>query len=330
MDLAGSTIGSALRVAGSRVSTPQLRCPIARPELHMSETRRTRSRPAETAESDVAASPAAAAGTHTARVHTPRNAIAVPVSGTQAARRIVDLLKLMASHRGNGLRFVEIADLSRLERPTVHRMLKTLVAEGMVFREDASKRYFLGPLLLELGLAAARQFKLGDLCTPSLRRLAELTGDTSFLFVRSGIDAVCLERIQGSYPIQTPSVPVGSRQPLGVSAGGLALLSTLPDAEIGEIIAANEPHLAEYGGLTSTELARLVKDSQRRKYAVIGERAVPGVTAVGIAIRGRTNISVAALAIAAITGRMTPKRQKEIMPLLKQSAEEISKLLLQQ
>jgi DNA-binding IclR family transcriptional regulator len=293
----------------------------------MSDTRRTRPRSAGAARASAAVLPFAAAGAHAARAATPRNAIAAPVSGTQAARRIVDLLKLMASHRGNGLRFVEIADLSHLERPTVHRMLKTLVAEGMVFREDASKRYFLGPLLLELGLAAARQFKLGELCTPSLRRIAELTGDTSFLFVRSGIDAVCLERIQGSYPIQTPSVPVGSRQPLGISAGGLALLSTLPDDETGEIIAANEPHLAAYGGLTSAELWRLVKGSQRRGYAVIGERAVPGVTAVGIAIRSRTNISVAALAIAAITARMTTKRQKEIVPLLKQGADEIAKLL---
>ena len=195
----------------------------------MSDTRRTRSRAAGAARPDVAVLPFAAAGAHAARATTSRNGAAAPVSGTQAARRIVDLLKLMASHRGNGLRFVEIAELSHLERPTAHRMLKTLAAEGMVFREETSKRYFLGPLLLELGLAAARQFKLGELCTPSLRRLAELTGDTSFLFVRSGIDAVCLERIQGSYPIQTPSVPVGSRQPLGISAGGLALLSTLPD-----------------------------------------------------------------------------------------------------
>ena len=84
-----------------------------------------------------------------------------------------------------------------------------------------------------------------------------------------------------------------------------------------------------HGGLNSAELLRLVKDAQRRKYAVIGERAVPGVTAIGIAIRNRTNIPVAALAIAATTDRMTPRRQKEIAPILKQGAEEISRLLMQ-
>lgn len=256
-----------------------------------------------------------------------RNPVAASADGTQAARRIVDILKLLASHRGNGLRYVEIADLSNLQRPTVHRMLKTLVAEGLVFREEASKRYFLGPLLFELGIAAMRQFKLVELCTPALRRLADLTRDTSFLFVRSGIDAVCLERIQGSYPIQTPSVPVGSRQPLGVSAGGLALLSALPDDEIRDIVAANAHLLAAYGGLSSAELLKLVKDAQRRKYAVIGERAVPGVTAIGIAIRSRTRIPVVSLAIAATTDRMTPKRQKEIAPIIKEGAEEISRLL---
>jgi DNA-binding IclR family transcriptional regulator len=255
---------------------------------------------------------------------------AAPPEGTQAARRIVEILKLMASHRGAGLRFVEVADLAGLERPTVHRMLKTLVDVGMVFREQRSKRYFLGPLLLELGVAATRQFKLVELCTPALRRVAELTCDTSFLFLRSGIDAVCLERIQGSYPIQTPSVPVGSRQPLGVSAGGLALLSALPDTEIDQIIAANAPHLPAYGELTGPELLQLVKQARRRRYAVIGERAVPGVTAIGMAIRNRTEVPVVALAIAATTDRMTPNRQREIAPILRQGAGEMSKLLLRQ
>lgn len=244
-------------------------------------------------------------------------------------KRIIDILRLMASHRGNGLRFVEVADLAQLERPTVHRLLKALAEEGMVYRESATKRYFLGPLLFELGLIAARQFDLRELCTPSLRRLAERTGDTSFLFVRNGSDAVCIERIQGNHPIQTPFVPVGGRQPLGISAGGLALLSALSDAEIRKIIASNEPHLAEYGGLTSEELLRLVRDAQRRQYALIGEKAVPNVTAVGIVLRNRTDTPIGAFAVATTTDRMTPTRQKEIALILKQEAEEISKLLRQ-
>jgi DNA-binding IclR family transcriptional regulator len=250
-------------------------------------------------------------------------------SGTQAAGRIVDILKLMASEQGSGLRFVEIADKAQLARPTAHRMLKTLAAEGLVFRDEVSKRYSLGPLLIELGIAASRKFKISELCLPYLRRLADQTSDTAFLFIRSGFDAVCLERIQGSYPIQTPSVPVGSRQPLGVNAGGLALLSALGDSDIDEIIDTISPRLAEYGSLTKAELRRLASDAQRRKFAVIGEKAALGVTAIGIAIGNRTGIPFIALSVATTTARMTPTRIKEIEPFLKRAAEEIEQLMLQ-
>ncbi len=258
-----------------------------------------------------------------------KNGKSVPVNGTQTVRRIADIFRLIAAHRSSGLRFVDIAERSHLERPTAHRMLKALVAEGMVFRDVATKRYFLGPLLLELGQAASRQFNLRELCTPALRRLAELTGDTSFLFVRDGNDAVCIERIQGTYPIQTPFVPVGGRHPLGVSAGGLALLSALPDDEIHEIVAANESRLAHYGALTGEQLVKLVKGAQRRKYSLIGEKAVTGVTAVGLPICNQTDIPIAAFAVAATTGRMDAKRQKKIVPILGQQVEEALKMLQQ-
>lgn len=251
----------------------------------------------------------------------------VPVNGTQTVHRIADIFRLIAAHRSGGLRFVEIAELSHLERPTAHRILKTLVAEGMVFRDVTTKRYFLGPLLLELGQAASRQLNVRELCTPALRRLAELTGDTSFLFVRDGNDAVCIERIQGGYHIQTPFVPVGGRHPLGVSAGGLALLSALLDDEISEIVAANKSRLTHYGALTDKELTKLVKDAQRRKYALISEKAVAGVSAVGLPVYNQTDIPIAAFAVAATTDRMDNKRQKEIVPILRQQTEEASRML---
>ncbi len=59
-------------------------------------------------------------------------------------------------------------------------MLKALVAEGMVSRDDRARRYRLGTLVFELGLVAAPQFNLRELCAASLQRLAEATGDTAF------------------------------------------------------------------------------------------------------------------------------------------------------
>ncbi|WP_233161755.1 MULTISPECIES: IclR family transcriptional regulator [unclassified Achromobacter] len=247
--------------------------------------------------------------------------------GTQSVARVVGLLKLLAEHRDPGLRFVDVARLCGLEQPTAHRMLKALEREEMVARDPVTRRYRLGPLVFELGIAAAGDFNLVDVCRPSLQRLAEATGDTAFLFIRRGHDAVCIDRIQGHYPIQTPVVIVGSRQPLGVNAGGLAMLQALGDEEVAEVVSAVAVRLGAYGEFDELDLRRAVTESRRRGYAAIGEKAVPGVTAIGLPIRNTYGAPSAALTIAATSNRMTAKRQLEILPALQQEVSTVERLL---
>ncbi|MGN6702301.1 MAG: IclR family transcriptional regulator [Burkholderiaceae bacterium] len=250
-------------------------------------------------------------------------------AGAQTITRAIRALKLIAHHAPDGMRLVDLAVAMQLERPTAHRLLKALMSEGMLVQEPASRRYTLGPLVFELGLASAHQFNLRDLCRPVLERLAGQTGDTTFLFVRSGNDAVCLSRVQGTFPIQTPAVPVGSRQPLGVSAGGLALLGCLSDAEIARVLEAVGPRLSIYGNLDADETRKHCARMRTSGYAWIANRAVPGVSAVGLPIRSSTGNAIAAITVAATQARMTDARVTEILPLLRAAASEVALLLRQ-
>ena len=74
-------------------------------------------------------------------------------------------------------------------------------------------------------------------------RIAERTGDTVFLNVRSGPDVLCIDRKEGTFPIKTLIIEVGNRRPLGVGAGGIALLMPLPDEELERVVSANEARL---------------------------------------------------------------------------------------
>src|SRR5690606_35207979 len=237
--------------------------------------------------------------------------------------------KLLAEHQESGLRFVDVAQMCHLQQPTVHRMLKALQAEQMVERNDVTRRYRLGPLAFELGIAAAPQFNLLEMSAPSLRRLAEYTGDTAFLFIRRGNDAVCINRILGHYSIQTPVVTVGSRQPLGVNAGGLAILLALPSAEVEGVLSAVASRLGAYGECDAADIRRLVARGRELGYASIGEMAVPGVTAMGLAVTTQFGSPAAALTVAATTNRMTPQRQAELLPILRAEVSELGGLLYQ-
>jgi DNA-binding IclR family transcriptional regulator len=247
--------------------------------------------------------------------------------GTQGIRRVAAVLRLLAAHRDHGLRFTEVADLCGLERPTAHRMLKALLDEELVVRDPGTRRYQLGALVFELGLAAAPQFNLQAASAPSLQRLADQSGDTAFLFVRRGNDAYCVSRIQGSFPIQTPVVPVGSRQPLGVNAGGLAILSALPEREVDEVLRGIRDRLAAFGNLEEDSLRDSLALARAQGHAFIGERAVPGVAAVGLPVLNRMGTPVAALTVASTADRMTPERQRELVPMLQREVDEMVRLL---
>jgi DNA-binding IclR family transcriptional regulator len=250
-------------------------------------------------------------------------------AGAQTISRAIRALKLIAQHAPMGMRLVDLAQEMQLERPTAHRILKALIIEGMLVQDSSTRRYTLGPLVFELGIASAHQFNLRDICAPALEYLAKETGDTSFLFVRSGNDAVCLSRVQGTYPIQTPAVPVGSRQPLGVNAGGLALLSCLSEAEVTKVLEAVGPRLSVYGNFDADELRKCCERTQSTGYAWIANRAVPGVSAVGLPIKSSTGTAIAAITVAATQTRMTQARVTEILPLLRHGAQEIATLLRQ-
>jgi len=250
--------------------------------------------------------------------------IVTQTQGAQTVRRAMQALKLIAGSPTAGMRLADVATQLQLERPTVHRLLKALVAEGMLTQHKSNGVYFLGSLVFELGLSATHQFNLVDLCRPLLNTLAERTGDTSFLFVRSGNDAVCLSRVQGPYPIQTPAVPVGARQPLGVNAGGLALLSALSAGETMEILRAVAPRLAAYANLTSERIMEHYKRAQSQGYAFISNYAVPGVAAVGLPVIDKNRAPIAAITVAAISSRMSSERVAEILPLLRQTTQTLA------
>ena len=119
------------------------------------------------------------------------------------------------------------------------------------------------------------------------------------------------------------------RQPLGVNAGGLALLSALPYAEVKDTINAIEHRLSVYGDLDSEQMLDHWRRIHRAGYAVIGNFAAPGVTAEGLPVLNENGMPIEAISIAAIGVRMVETRVAEILPLLRHAGLELTDLLRQ-
>ena len=242
-------------------------------------------------------------------------------------RRGVMLLKILASAGTRGLALIEICTRSGLPHPTVHRVLRQLIAERLVARSDELKRYRLGPLAFELGMAGATMYDIRDLCEDAMVRLLAETDDTVYLVVRSGFDAVCMHRLEGSFPIRALVLDVGSRRPLGVGAGGLALLAALSDEERAEVIERVSPRLSPFRGVTPSVLERASGRARQEGFAIIQDTVNLGVSAVGHAFRDGMGQPFGALSVAALSHRMGRERLRRIGALLQESCLEVERRL---
>jgi len=247
--------------------------------------------------------------------------------GTQSIRRTVSLLRELIESNRRGASSSELAARAGLDRSTARRMLQCLVDEGLLAFDADTRRYYFGHLAYDIGLAASERLDLPQLCKPALARIADDTGDTVFLMIRSGDEAVCADRAVGSYPIKTFTVEVGTRRPLGIGAGSLAMLSALPEDVAELVLKHNAPRIGAYDGMTLERLRRMMQQARQQGYVAMDVIEVPGARTVGVAITTGTGRPVAALSVAAISMRMTPERESGLLAILRREASEIARLL---
>ena len=171
----------------------------------------------------------------------------------QTLDRAVAALQALGAAGPMGLRLIHLQQSLGLTKPTTHRLMQALVDHGLARHVDETRRYHLGPSLrLMSNLAPSEGPDLLKACTPAIQRLAEASGDTVFLGARDGLYTVCMSRATGDYPIRAITVEVGSRRPLGIGAGGLALLASRE--EIMAIVRAELVEVGSFEGAVAPDL----------------------------------------------------------------------------
>jgi DNA-binding IclR family transcriptional regulator len=250
------------------------------------------------------------------------------LSGSQSVDRALRLLALVGREPAGGLPLGEIVIESGLNKPTARRLLLALMRAGLVEQEPDSRHYCLGEEAFVLGVLAARRHGLLELAMESLRRLSDITMDTSFLSVRRENYCVCLHREEGTYPVRTHALQTGDQHPLGVGAGSLALLAALPDDDVDRILAANESVLlAHYPSFAPDVLRTDIAITRERGFSLNPGRVVASSWGIGVAFRYPDGRIAGAFSLAAIDSRMQPARQRELAALLAKEVTRTERLL---
>lgn len=239
-----------------------------------------------------------------------------PRAGTQSLRRASLLLRELSTRQAGGWTLTELATQCGLDRTTTHRMLDALTREGLVSRPAGTRVYVLGPMVFELGLAAARRFDPREACAPHLRRLRDRTGDTVFLNVRSGLDTVCIERLDGDAAPKALLVDVGARRTLVATAAGAAMIMAMPPVERRRVTRACLAALRRSDAGHRAGIARMLQRSEAAGYGLNCDDITPGISAIGVPILDAEGTPVGAISVATTTKRLDERRRAKILDLL--------------
>ncbi|TKT78390.1 helix-turn-helix domain-containing protein [Aquamicrobium sp. LC103] len=225
------------------------------------------------------------------------------VDGTQTIRRAAAMLRRIGQSNSQGVGLSTLCDALQLSRSTTHRILKCLVDEGLVRHETDRRRYVVGRLTYELGLAVTPDALEIARWRPVVDRVARRTGVTSYLMSRNGIEATCVLKTEGNSVIRVIPVDVGQRRFLGVGAGSTALLAALDPETSSRIMETVAPLLRDYPGLNEEVMRELVDDARRTGFVVSRSNVVQDVIGIGMAIPEPGGTPSLALSIAALNSQ---------------------------
>ncbi|WLH48194.1 IclR family transcriptional regulator [Pseudomonas beijingensis] len=240
--------------------------------------------------------------------------------GVGAVSRLFAVLRSLGDTVEGGERVTQLALRIGLSQPTTHRLLRSLMDEGMVEQDARSKRYRLSLEFFALAARAGNTGNLRELVRPAMLRLSASLGDSLFLLARSGFDAICLDRSEGPFPIRTFTGDIGGRVALGVGQGSLAILAFLPEEERDTVIQYNLPRLKDFHLYDEVFLRSEVENVRTLGYAGRNTGVLQGMAGVAVPILDRDGRAVAALSVATVSDRLGPDRLPTVVDMLKREA----------
>ncbi|MFB7077480.1 IclR family transcriptional regulator [Streptomyces sp. NPDC056308] len=239
--------------------------------------------------------------------------------GAQAVRRALDVLHCFHDN-GPDLSASDLARRLELSVSTAHRLARTLVGAGFLEQDARTSRYRLGPAVTELGRLSYHQRGL-HLAAPELADLAERTGATADLALRSGPHAVIVAG--GSVTPRT-----GLRRPLHSTALGKVLLAW---ARLGEGGPSSLPPLPAFTDRTIVEPAALEAELAKVRsdcYALNDGESAYGVRTLAVPVLDGSGYARFALAVRATPSVITDARTEWFLSQARSCARALEILLL--
>jgi DNA-binding IclR family transcriptional regulator len=244
-----------------------------------------------------------------------------PIAGSSIRRALLILRAFSTQDVERGL-----SDLARtigLPKASVHRIAQVLLAEGLLEQSTEGGPYRLGVRLLELARVVSAGLDVRKRSLPVMQRLCEQFGETVYLLVPRGNQAVCVERLEGTHMLRDLTTQVGNSLPFNVGAAPLAMLAHMPAQAVSRVLETPLVALTPYSCVDYKALGRRLLEIRKAGWSLTAQDVGIGAGAIAGPVLDHAGSVVAAISIGGHLERIQA-RQHELSEAVLLAANEAS------
>ena len=225
--------------------------------------------------------------------------------------RVLDIVEALKRRTTAGV--TELADEVGMPKSTVHVHLSTLKERGYVIQND-DQRYRLSLRFLDVGMEVRETQEMYDEVVPKLDEIADETNEKVWWIVEENGNAVFLAKSLGSRAIRTNS-RIGQHTELYELAGGMAIMSVLPDDRLEAILDGYSFPLED--GRDRSDLEAELDEIRDQGVAYGPEYFLKGVSGVGAPLTDNSGTVYGAISISGPSDRLDDRITTDFADLVR-------------
>jgi DNA-binding IclR family transcriptional regulator len=236
------------------------------------------------------------------------------IKSVEVAGRILDHL----ARAPTPVALRELAAAGHMSPGKVHRYLASFLVSGLARQDFDTRKYVLGPLALQIGLAALNSYQPLRDAIALQQELRDHLDETMVLSVWGTQGPTIIHVAESSQPI-IMTMRVGAVLPMLATASGLAFAAFLPRHITRPFIrsAVKADKGLNIFARDNASIDRLIAQVRERGYAFNQGHLMPGISAAAFPLIDRTTTLVAVLAVMGRHERVNPHDGAEIIAYLR-------------
>ena len=198
-----------------------------------------------------------------------------------------------------------LAAAAEMPPSKAHRYLAGYITAGFAAQDPTTSRYMLGPLALEIGLAALRGLDVLALAEDVLVGLRDAVGDTVSMTVWANRGPTVVRWLEGAQTAVILATNLGVVLPVTTSANGMVFAALLPPEATRALV---DTEIAAHNASRTEQRRRRVQFERSLAYvrehglSVSDNLVQPAISSLAAPVRGFTGTIAASVAIVGLHG----------------------------